>query len=154
MNRRFVYAMRSIGRGEASAKRVCSLMNMPPAPKYSAYSATNAALSKAAKTVALETMANAGKELHHDHDDEVVQCGVSSDGTWQRRGYASLNGCVTTISMETWKWLDFEIMSKVHVCHTCQKINKEEDEEKKASCEADHRDLQSKLHRLSPSNGD
>jgi hypothetical protein len=136
VNRRFVYAMRSIGQGEASAKRFCSLMNMPPPPKPTAYSATNAALLKAAKTVALETMANAGKELHHNHDDEVVQCGVSSDGTWQRRGYASLNGCVTTISMETGKCLDVEIMSKV--CHTCQKISKEKDEEKKASREADH----------------
>ena len=57
-------------------------MNIPPAPISSAYSATNAALLKAAKTVALETMANAGKELHHNHDDEVVQCGVSSDETW------------------------------------------------------------------------
>jgi hypothetical protein len=61
VNRRFVYAMRSIGRGEASAKRVCSLMNIPPAPKSSGYSATNAALSKAAKTGAPKTIANAGK---------------------------------------------------------------------------------------------
>ena len=57
-------------------------MNIPLPSKPSAYSATNAALSKAAKTVALKTMANAGKELHHNHDDEVVQCGVSSLAAW------------------------------------------------------------------------
>jgi hypothetical protein len=82
VNRRFVYAMKSIGQGDVPAKRFCSLMNIPPPSKPSAYSATNAALSKAAKTVALKTMANAGKELHHNHDDEVVQCGVSSLAAW------------------------------------------------------------------------
>ena len=114
--------MRSIGQGEASASRFCSLMNMPPPPKPSAYLACNDALSIAAKTVATDVMRDAGKELHHDSDSEVVQCGVSCDGTWQRRGYSSLNGCVTTISMETGKCLDVEILCKV--CHTCQSIDK------------------------------
>jgi hypothetical protein len=121
--------MRSIRQGEASESRFCSLMNMPPPPKPSAYSACNDALSKAAKTVATDVMGNAGKELHHDSDDEVFQCGVSCDGTWQRRGYSSLNGCVTSISMETGKCLDVEILCKV--CHTCQSIDRETDDEKR-----------------------
>jgi hypothetical protein len=56
---------------------------------------------EAAKTVATDVMGDAGKELHHDNNsnDEVLQCGVSCDGTWKRRGYSSLNGRVTTISM-------------------------------------------------------
>ena len=136
VNRRLVYAMRSIGQGEASASRFCSLMNMPPPPKPSAYSACNDALSIAAKTVATDVMRDAGKELHHDSDSEVVQCGVSCDGTWQRRGYSSLNGCVTTISMEMGKCLDVEILCKV--CHTCQSIDKETDDEKKPLRKADH----------------
>ncbi|GFX59006.1 uncharacterized protein TNCV_3814401 [Trichonephila clavipes] len=35
-------------------------------------------------------------------------CGVSVDGTWQRRGHMSLNGCVSVISIDTGKILDLE----------------------------------------------
>jgi hypothetical protein len=81
--------------------------------------------------VATDVMGNAGKELHHDNnsDDEVLQCGVYCDGTWQRRGYSSLNGQVTTISMVTGKCQDVEIMCKV--CHTCQRNDRETDDEKR-----------------------
>ena len=37
----------------------------------------------------------------------------SCDGTWQRRGFSFLNGCVTAISMDTRKILD--VLSKVIV---------------------------------------
>ena len=30
MNRRFVYGMRTLGKGQAGAKKFCPLMNMPP----------------------------------------------------------------------------------------------------------------------------
>ena len=75
-------------------------------------------------------MGNAGKELHHDNnsDDEVLQCGVYRDETWQRRGYSSLNGQVTTISMVTGKCQDVQILCTV--CHTCQRIDRETDDEK------------------------
>lgn len=98
INRRFVYAMRGIGQGEASAKRFCAHMNMTPPPNRNAYNACNVALSKAVKDVAMETMEEAGKEVHllkQVDADELGQCAVSCDGTWQRRGHSSLNGCVT-----------------------------------------------------------
>ena len=56
INKKFVYAMRSIGQGHASMKRFCSYMNMPPPLHYKAYNANNAALSKAAKSVAMKTI--------------------------------------------------------------------------------------------------
>ncbi|GFW36430.1 hypothetical protein TNCV_1343911 [Trichonephila clavipes] len=31
------------------------------------------------------------------------ECGVSVDGTWRKRGYSSLNGCVSTISVDSGK---------------------------------------------------
>jgi hypothetical protein len=106
-------------------------MNIPPPPKPSAYSACNDTLMEAAKTVATDVMENVGKELHHDNnsDDDVLQCSIYCDGTWKRRGYSSLNGQVTTISMETGKCLDVEILCKV--CHTCQRIDREIDDEKR-----------------------
>ncbi|GFU93999.1 hypothetical protein TNCV_2282531 [Trichonephila clavipes] len=47
-------------------------------------------------------MNEAAAEIHEKNNfDEVVQCGVSVDGTWQRRGHLSLNGCVSAISIDT-----------------------------------------------------
>ncbi|GFT13138.1 uncharacterized protein TNCV_2855281 [Trichonephila clavipes] len=42
----------------------------------------------------------------------IVNCGVSVDGTWQRRGFSSLNGCVSAISVDTGKIIDFETLSQ------------------------------------------
>ncbi|GFW66600.1 hypothetical protein TNCV_3841391 [Trichonephila clavipes] len=44
------------------------------------------------------------------------------DGTWQRRGYSSMNGCVAALSVDTGKVVDIEIMSSY--CPTCRKISK------------------------------
>ena len=137
VNKRLVYAMRSMGQGHASMKRFCGFMNMPPPLHYKAYNASNAALTKAAKTVATKAMEDAAAELHHgDDSDQIVKCGVSCDGTWQRRGHSSLNGCVTTLSIETGKCLDIEVLSKV--CHRCQKIERESDDAKKADLLENH----------------
>jgi hypothetical protein len=42
-----------------------------------------------------------------------VETAVSCDGTWQRRGFTSLHGCVTIISMENGQMLDIKPLSKV-----------------------------------------
>ncbi|GFX72704.1 uncharacterized protein TNCV_4062991 [Trichonephila clavipes] len=67
------------------------------------------------KEAALEIRSN-------ETDTEFSQCGVSVDGTWQRRGYSSLNGCVSVISIDSGKVLDVEFMSKV--CRLCNSKNK------------------------------
>ena len=113
--------MRAIGKEAEAAKKFCDLMDMPPPPKPSAYQCHNKALIKVAKAVAEETMAEAASEMRGNNPG-ISQCSVSCDGTWQRRGHSSLNGCVTVLSMETGKSLDIDILTKV--CHVCQKINK------------------------------
>ena len=92
VNRRLVYAMRSVGcgGGAAAAERFCGLMNMPPIPRASPYAAHNKALLKATKEVCQESMSEAAKEIHTlkgKAEGEVADCGVSCDGTWQRRGF-------------------------------------------------------------------
>ena len=52
-----------------------------------------------------------------NNDDDIVDTAISHDGTWQQRGYSSLNGCTTAISMETGKILDVEPMSRY--CKAC-----------------------------------
>ncbi|GFV39457.1 CCHC-type domain-containing protein [Trichonephila clavipes] len=53
--------------------------------------------------------------------NSFTKCGISIDGTWQRRGYSSLNGCVSAISVDTGKILDIEVMTQY--CHICAKGN-------------------------------
>ncbi|GBL83841.1 hypothetical protein AVEN_132714-1 [Araneus ventricosus] len=53
------------------------------------------------------------------YGDEIIQFGVSVDGTWQRRGHSYLNGCASAISIDNGKILDIELMSKI--CRFCIK---------------------------------
>ena len=139
VNRRMVYAMRSIGCGRAKARRFCGLMNMPPPPRPTPYALHNKGLLQSTKVVYGKTVEEACKEIHELKRAElnkVVDCAVSCDGTWQRRGFSSLNGCVTTISMDTGKILDVEPLSKV--CNTCKKHEKKPQTSETASLKADH----------------
>ena len=72
----------------------------------------------AVKDVAETTMQDACTELRGDvAEDSIVDTAVSCDGSWQRRGYSSLNGVVTAISMKTGKIVDIEPMSRA--CKAC-----------------------------------
>ena len=46
-----------------------------------------------------------------ENANEEEECGISIDGTWQKRGHASHNGVVTVISLDSKKCLDAEILS-------------------------------------------
>ena len=140
VNRRMVYSMRSVGCGPAAAKRFCGLMNMPPPPRPTPYSSHNREILKATKTVCMETMNEAAKEIHHlkkKPDDEIIDCAISCDGTWQRRGFSSLNGCVAVISMDNGKVLDVEALSKV--CKKCKEYEKMADTPETSAIKADHK---------------
>jgi hypothetical protein len=140
VNRRLVYAMRSVGCGGAAAERFCGLMNMPPIPRASPYSAHNKGLMKASKEVCQESMSKAAKEittLKEKTEGEVADCGISCDGTWQRRGFCSLNGCVTTISMDTGKVLDTEVMSRF--CKQCKEHEDDEETPENIAWKIDHK---------------
>lgn len=66
-------------------------------------------------------MADAAEEIRSlkgVDENEVADCAVSCDGTWQRREISSLNGCVTIMSIDTGKVLDAEAMSRS--CKQCQ----------------------------------
>ena len=80
------------------------------------------------------------KHLGNDPADNIVNIDISTDGAWQRRGYASLNGLVTVIAMETNQCVDFEVLSKV--CKTCQVLEKkkgdDENKEEQHDCQINH----------------
>ena len=137
VNRRLVYSMRSIGQGHASLKRFFAHINMPAPLGYTAYRDKNIALGKAAKSVATKSMLDSAAVLHKNSSEAITLCAVSCDGTWQRHGYATLSGCVTTLSIDSGKCLDVEMLSKV--CHGWQKIEREEDTAKKADLQERHK---------------
>jgi len=65
-----------------------------------------------------------------NNDNDILDVGVSCDGSWQRRGYISLNGTFTAISLDSGKILDTEVMSRY--CKSCKNkepLKKENQEE-------------------------
>ena len=114
VNRRIVYGMRTLGKGQTGAKKFCSLMNMPPPPAAKNYAKISGVITSCLRYIAKESMNKAAEEVE---SAEPVNCGVSLDGTWQKRGFSSRNGCVTAISIDTGKILDVEILSQA--CKQC-----------------------------------
>ena len=71
--------------------------------------------------VSAENMKDAAKEVRReildDYDENAVcDSAVSCDGSWQRRGYASLNGVVTSINIG--KCLSYQCLVKT--CKSCK----------------------------------
>lgn len=56
------------------------------------------------------------KDLKED-PDEIVYVAVSCDGTWQERGFQSLNSVFAALTIDTGKVLDVEAMSRT--CKPC-----------------------------------
>lgn len=112
VNTRLAYAMRSIGKGQSSAKLFCGIMNLPPPPSRF-YESVNV-LRPAVEKVSGECMRKAAKEAEEDSENTDIP--VAVDGTWQKRGHKSLNGVVTATSVNTGKIIDIEVLSRYCTC--------------------------------------
>ncbi|GFX32149.1 uncharacterized protein TNCV_1130811 [Trichonephila clavipes] len=86
INTRFVYAMRSIGKGAEAGRMFCG-----------------------------DSIQNAAKKAICENEGNK-NIAVAVDGTWQKRGYTSLNGVVTMTSIDTGKVIDVDILSKYCAC--------------------------------------
>ena len=134
VNSRTCVTFREMGKGHSSIEKFCMLMNIPPPMILKAYQnigtklhpAYTEASTKSMQLAATASLCNVGTSPDADRVTEVT---VSVDGSWQRRGYASLNGVVTAIA--NGKCIDTQTMSKN--CKSCsywdqQKINPGYDE--------------------------
>ena len=63
-------------------------------------------------------MKNAADELRSGKKDEIINTTISTDGSWQRRGFSSLNGLVTVIANDIGKCIDYRVKTKN--CHVCK----------------------------------
>ncbi|GFW67701.1 uncharacterized protein TNCV_3445731 [Trichonephila clavipes] len=98
-------------------KKLCTNLNIPSLSK-AAYRSCEKKLLNVASVASKNAMTEAADEVRKlKNTSDVVECGVSVDGTWQRRGHSSLNGCVAVLSIDTGKVLDSEVMSKW--CRNC-----------------------------------
>ena len=104
VNKRIIYTMHACGQGYSGIEKFTSLMNIPKPMTANNYDKIVTILSDTVKTVAHETMFGACEEIRSQSSVElretIVDTAISCDGSWQRRGFALLNGVVTAISME------------------------------------------------------
>ncbi|GFW53498.1 uncharacterized protein TNCV_3928761 [Trichonephila clavipes] len=73
----------------------------------------DAKLLKVVQEVAEESKIKAATEIvekKQNLSSDIVKCGISVDGTWQRRCYTSMNGCVAAISVDTGSSSKMEIV--------------------------------------------
>ena len=63
---------------------------------------------------AAESMRCAAEEIREENqgegfcEDAIANVAISAEGTWQRRGYSSINGAAIT-GIDNGKFLDFEL---------------------------------------------
>ncbi|GFT17760.1 CCHC-type domain-containing protein [Trichonephila clavipes] len=89
--------LRIIGKGFSAGKKLCAFLGLPFLSKL-AFRNQERKLLKATERVAQENINAALSEIKGSNS--FTKCGISIDGTWQRRGYSSLNGCGSAGNME------------------------------------------------------
>ena len=150
VNLRAVIAFREVGKGHNGIETFCGYMNMPPPMQENAYNdLVKDTILPIYKEVLTNDILEAANDLHSSvhvdkdqtidndcSDDEVLDIAASFDGTWQRRGYASLNGVVTAISIENGKCLAYECLYKN--CKSCEMWNSRKGTEEYEKFHSDH----------------
>ncbi|GBN32179.1 hypothetical protein AVEN_50766-1 [Araneus ventricosus] len=115
LNTLLVFGLRLMGRGFSAGMKLLCTLNLPYVCKKT-FRIHELKLLEAVKYSCEENMKVASKEVQNLK--KTTTCGVSVDGTWQRRGHMSLNGCVSVISIDTGKILDLEVMTQY--CKMCE----------------------------------
>ena len=124
----------------------CKVMNMPGPPACRIFTKIqNKKLLPTVKQLANDSMVTSAMNVRELSDGG--ECGISLDGTWQKRGHASHNGVVTAISLDTKKCLDVEVLSDK--CQECQKWEKKTNDPRYGEWKASH---QCKIYHTGSSN--
>ncbi|GFW49147.1 uncharacterized protein TNCV_3924541 [Trichonephila clavipes] len=127
LNTLIAFALRITGKGYTAGNKLFGMLDLPFLSK-TAFRNQELKIQQAASIVSIESKKNAAtevKKLKNSPLESISCCGVSMDGTWQKRSYSSHNGCVNCISIDTRKIFDIEIMS--HFCRICSKKTKVSD---------------------------
>ena len=109
VNARSVFAFREIGKGYQAIRDFAMHMNMVPPYNAKAYNSINDMIHDAYEEAAESSMKKTSDDVRallNYADDQTADIEVSLDGTWQKRGYASLNGVTTVIAKTNEKCID------------------------------------------------
>jgi hypothetical protein len=137
VNVRSVLAFREIGKGHTGMTIFNKIMNMPSPPTRRVFTKIqNEKVLPVVKRLATDSMLNNAYKIRDESANDDRECGVSIDGTWQKRGYSSHNGVVTVISLDTKKCLDVEVLSDK--CNQCQKWGKRTNDPSYSAWKASH----------------
>ena len=96
VNIRSIYAMRSCGVVHTGTNRFCGLMNMPSPVRAHSYDEASNKIRDATEKVAKSSMIAAASDVKATDGQDI---GVTVDGSWQRRGFSSLNGIVADMAV-------------------------------------------------------
>lgn len=115
INRRYLYAMRSIGKGHAGMKLFSGIMDLPQPISKKSYNAAVNKLLTCTKSVVQECMKSAAHEESQLTGSANIN--ISGDGTWKTRGHSSRVGVCSVIGDKSGKVLDSEVLSSY--CKGC-----------------------------------
>ena len=121
LNKSSVAAGRHAGIGRRGLQTFTASMDMLPPITARAYSLHNKQIAEDVSAVGLKITQEAAGRLHDFYQkphDEVIDVGVSMDGTWMKRSFMSQFGALAAIACETGEIVDQEVMSK-H-CDKCK----------------------------------
>ena len=135
INIRTVIAFREIGKGLTAIESFCTHMNMPPPMRNVAYTEIINTINPVYVVTAEESMNNAAAVIRNNADN-VKDIDASFDGSWQRRGFASLNGVVTCIERVNDKCIDIAIKTKD--CKSCDFWKKKQGTEEYDTWKSSH----------------
>ena len=105
VNRRSVFAVRTIGCDRSDLVRFCGVMDLPPPVHNSSCKKVNKPIDNAAVEVharCRQIRVRVGKQKK---DTVLPDIDVSSDGTWMTPGHSSTVGVATTVGCVTGKAL-------------------------------------------------
>lgn len=124
VNKRMVDDMNSLGLGFAAMERLCTLISIKSMSNATYYKHLNN-LAEGTKDLERKVLKKAREAVRDAQEAidpslrnaEVLDIGVSYDGTWQKRGFTSLYGVGIVIDIVTGLAIDYEVLSKY--CHMC-----------------------------------
>ena len=120
-------AMAELGNGREAMATFSYIIGMPPPSSQSNWDTHSKNLGKSLTPVIEAQFNSAAKSLRHclqkDNpevvEDNIIDVGVSFDGTWHHKGFKSSHGIGIIISIDTGEILDAEVISKT--CEACQR---------------------------------
>jgi len=123
VNIRVSFAMRMLGVAYAGLRAFCRLMDMATPVVESFYSLACNKIRDSCRKISEISMNKAAKEeknltIAANNYLNPSSVGVSSDGSWMKRGFTSLHGIVGVIGLKSGKVLDCVIKSAC--CKSCE----------------------------------